>query len=116
MAGELNQLVEVAVYRAGRVYRAVCLDLGLIVERPNAPEALAELEALIRDYVRDQAEAGHTWEQMQRPVPNSERRHIYRLLMFAEARRFLAALLHGRTVERDARLKGNMVIHQLCPV
>ncbi|MFN8556136.1 MAG: hypothetical protein U0531_01860 [Dehalococcoidia bacterium] len=67
--GSPPRYVQVAVYRAGRVYRAVRFDLGLIVERPSAKAALDELLSVMSSYVGQAREAGLSWEEMRRPVP-----------------------------------------------
>ncbi len=85
--------VEIAVYRAGTRYHAVCLDLGLIVERPSADAALAELTALIHDYVEDAEREGRSWATTLRPVPYGERIYVYRRLLTAAATQFLRSLM-----------------------
>lgn len=112
---ERGRALEVAVYRAGKVYRAVCLDLGLIVERPSARAALDELVALMRDYVHERLESGQRWEEVLRPVPDQERRYVYGRLALAELRRALALWLpRGRG--RKGAAGGSTVIHQFCTV
>ena len=91
---EYRATVEVVVYPKDRIYRAVCLDFGLIVERPTWKEASEELMAVISGYVRDALEAGIQPEDMRRPVPQSERRYIYRQLAKAAGKQFIQSLFH----------------------
>ena len=70
-------LAELAVYRAGGVYRAVCLNFGIAVERSSPDDALSEVLALVHDYVSDCEADGMTWNEMQRPIPRAARLHIY---------------------------------------
>ena len=114
-ADQRGMALEVAVYRAGRVYRAVCLDLGLIVERPSARTALDELRALMRDYVHERVEAGQRWDQILRPVPDHERRYVYGRLALAEFLRALALAL-PRNRGRSGAAGDGIVIHQFCTV
>jgi hypothetical protein len=81
--------VECAVYRHGRIYRAVCLDLGLIVERPTADAARDELLALARDHVADGLQRGLTVGQIRRPVPREERLYVYRRLATSALKQWL---------------------------
>lgn len=57
----------------GALYKAVCIDLGLYVQRSSLSEAMQELEELIHSYVRDALEAGVPWERLLRPIPKEER-------------------------------------------
>lgn len=68
--------VECAVYKAGTVYRAVCFDLGLFVQRPKAEDAVRELHQMISGYVQDARDAGLTWEDTLRPISRQERRYV----------------------------------------
>jgi len=95
-------IVECAVYRAGGVYRAVCLDLGLIVERPSADDAARELMDLIKAYVQDAREAGIAPEDLLRPVPRAERLYVYRKVISA-----LVKALVLSAVRRSGRRPGN---------
>lgn len=81
-----------AVYRKGRAYRAVCLDLGLMVERPTWEAATEELDRVIRGYFEDAQQASIAPEDILRPVPEAERRYVYRQLAFAAAGQFIASL------------------------
>ena len=97
-AGEGSGMtVECAVYRVRNIYRAVCLDLGLIVERPSADGAMQELMDLIRMYVHDARDAGLSPNEMLRPVPRSERRYVYRKVITALVHELLLSIVRGPT-------------------
>lgn len=96
---ERHRIIEVAMYRAGTVYRAVCLNLGLIVERPSPDVALEELLTLVRSYVEDAQGAGLSWEETLRPVPRSERRYVYGRLLVAAAKQWLRGMF--ASAQRD---------------
>ena len=107
-------VVEVAVYRSGNVYRAVCLDLGLIVERPALDAALDELMQVIHGYVEDALEAGLSSQAILRPVPRRERLYVYRRLAMAATRQFLATLLgFGR---RKGAIQREGFTHSYCAI
>jgi len=88
-ARDERRVVECAVYREGSRYRAICLDLSLIVERPTADEATEELLNVIHGYMLDARDAGLTWDQLRRPVPAAERRHILRKVAAAAIRQYV---------------------------
>lgn len=64
-------------YRTKSGARAVCLDLGLVVERPTLPEAIVELHLLVDDYLTDAAKSGHFDEMVPRPAPSRTYVHTY---------------------------------------
>lgn len=96
----------------GELCKAVCVDLGLYVQRPTLREAMSELEALIRSYVQDALEAGIPPERLLRPIPKEERARLYAKLFWAELRAWLGDLL-GR-----GRRNGSLATHEtrLCYV
>ena len=107
--------VEVAAYRKGRVYRAVCLDLGLIVERPTLQAAIDELTQTMHGYVRDAIEAGLELRDILRPVPPSERRYVYYRLAFAAFKQFIASLVSVDR-SRDGEASAETFTHTYCAV
>ncbi len=94
MTAASKQFVECAVFRDGDHFIATCLDLGLVVQRPNADEALQELFAVVHSYVREAHEEGLTWEQTLRPLPRSKRREIYLKVIVGMFGQWLATLIH----------------------
>ncbi len=80
----------------GDLFKAVCLDLGLYVERPTLPAAMQELEELIRTYVADSLEAGVSEDRLLRPIPKSERARLYLKLFWSELRASLRDIF-GKT-------------------
>lgn len=65
----------------GGLCKAVCVDLGLYVQRPSLREAMSELEALIRSYVQDAREAGIPPERLLRPISKEERAPLREALL-----------------------------------
>lgn len=74
------------------MYRAVCLDLGLIVERPTHDAAADELYLCVQSYVKDAQEADLTWEQTLRPVSKNERLYVEGRALLSGFRRWMREL------------------------
>lgn len=106
--------VECAVYRHGQTYRAVCLDLALIVERSTPDEAASELMELIRSYVHDARTVGQTWKQIRRPVSKSERLYVDRKIAVAALRRLITDAITGPRTGRRGRPES--FEFRVCPV
>ena len=79
--------------REGALYKAVCIDLGLYVQRSTLQEAMAELETLIQSYVQDAAEVGIPREELLRPIPKAERLRLYAKLFRAELSSWIKDLI-----------------------
>lgn len=94
MTAAKKHSVECAVYRDGSHVVAACLDLGLVVQRANAEEALQELFALIQSYVNDAHGEGLSWEQTLRPLPRRKRQEIYLKVGLGMLRQWLATLIN----------------------
>ena len=93
----------------GALFKAVCIDLGLYVQRPALQDAMQELEELIRSYVHDALEAGIPPERLLRPIPKEERARLYAKLFWAELRAWLGDLLgrgrhNGSSATHETRL------------
>jgi hypothetical protein len=79
----------IAYYDEGDgVARAVSPELSLVVERNTLPEAVAELEVLMRDYIADAAARGESTEEMMRLLPRDViATHVDRLTKMLQRRR-----------------------------
>ena len=93
----------------GELCKAVCVDLGLYVQRPTLREAMGELEELIRSYVQDAMEADIPPERLLRPIPKEERARLHAKLFWAELRAWLGDLLgrgrrNGSSATHETRL------------
>lgn len=75
-----EQLVfNLIAFRDGRVHRAICPELGMLVVRNELTEAMQELVDLVVTYVHDGVSRGLTYEQLRRPIPRSESLKLYLL-------------------------------------
>lgn len=108
---ETRQLLAVRciALKDGALYKAVCIDLGLYVQRSSLAEAMQELEELIRSYVQDALDAGMPWEKLLRPIPKEERLRLYAKLFWAELRAWARDLLgpgrrNGSSATHETRL------------
>lgn len=95
--------------REGRLFKAVCIDLGLYLERPTLQEAMEELEALIRSYAQDAVDAGISHNKLLRPIPKGERLRLYAKLFRAELGSWLKDLIgpsrrNGSSATHETRL------------
>ena len=69
-------IIRCVFYRKKRVWRGVCLDLGLLVERTTKRLVVEELCAVIGGYMEDAKLQGTTWEQARRPVDDTEWKYL----------------------------------------
>ena len=103
-----SMVVECAVYQAGSIYRAVCLDFGLIVERPSPDDAANELIALIKAYVQDARDAGLTPRDIFRPVPRGERQYVYRKVIAVLLKQLFFSIMQGSNRRRHSGYAGRV--------
>lgn len=70
--------VSLWAFQDGRVYKAVCPELSLLVRRNSLREAMDDLQALVDDYAGS-FRAGVDSQSFLRPVPRTERIRLYTL-------------------------------------
>ena len=89
--------------------RAVCLELGLVVERPTLHEAVQELCVLVQDYLGEAAESGHYDAFVPRPAPFRAHLHTFWMVGRAVMGELLMAFLRRFRLRSGSNHEPNFV-------